>query len=162
MADNIWNRFEIDIEEITKDDIGSDLNDGIVMSLRSLLAIAYENTFTHHVIGRCEQLNHMLLTAREWGGIDYSRIDRTGLRKGLKRHRYAQFPIARAIDNAKYVSGRSLSSAIGGFLRAQLQELEAVEKDIQANIRALRCELLGQRESLGHKLSKKVWLQSCQ
>jgi hypothetical protein len=148
MADEIWDRFEIDIEEITENGVDSDLTDGIDMSLSSLLAMAYEDAFTHHIIGRCEQLNHMLATAPERVGVEYSRIDLTGLRKGLKLRRYAQALIERAIDKAKPRVVLAPSIAIGRFLRDPLQELEAVEKDTQANAQALRRELLGLRETL--------------
>lgn len=116
LADEVWDRFEVEIEEVTEYGIDFDFAQSIAISLSLSLAQAYERAFEHHVLERCERLSASLAQAMEQQTIDTARINLTGMRKKTQTspsctrtdrtsHRTRQ---TERWQNAQYGSGRHL------------------------------------------------------
>ncbi len=102
VADEVWDKFEVEVEDATADSYMFDLASSTQMALSSMLAMSYDEAFERHVLGLLERQEKAL---REAGagevGFDSARIDITGLRKSLKLRRYANDLIGQAIERAK-------------------------------------------------------------
>ncbi len=154
LADEVWDRFEVEIEEVTEFGIDFDFAQSIAISLSLSLAQAYERAFEHHVLERCERLSASLAQAMEQQTIDTARINLTGMRKELKLRRHAQELIEQAIERAKPSAGRMLSTVLCGIFRDPLEGLDALEKVMQEDVRSLRREVLSLRESLRARMTE--------
>ena len=100
VADEVWDRFEVEIEEATADSYMFDLASGTEMALSSMLALTYGDAFERHVLGLLERQEEGLQEAGA-ACFDIARIDLTALRKSLKLRRHAEELIGQAIEGAK-------------------------------------------------------------
>jgi len=102
VADEVWDKFEVEIEDATADSYMFDLASSTQMALSSMLAMSYDEAFERHILGLLERQEKALRAAGAGEvGFDGARIDITGLRKGLKLRRYANDLIGQAIERAK-------------------------------------------------------------
>lgn len=149
VADEVWDKFEVEIEEATADSYCFDFASSTQMALSSMLALSYDEAFERHVLGLLERLEKELhATGSGEVGFDAARIDLTGLRKSLKLRRHANEMIGAAIERAKPGPTRVLSTILGDLVRDELAQLDALERDMQRDARSLRRELLGLREKI--------------
>lgn len=148
IADETWDRFEVEVEKTTENGLDLSFTGMIGTSLSVALVDAYEKAFEHFVLARCERMNVSLAQTPGPVAIDIARIDLIGLRKGIKLRRAAQALIDQAIESAKPGIGRVLSVVVGGIFRDPIQELEDIEKNMQDDAHRLRHELLALREPL--------------
>ena len=102
VADEVWDRFEMDIEEVTADGYMFDMATSTQMALSSTLALNYDEAFERRVLGFFErQGNELCESSTNLTSFDGAQIDLAGLRKGLKLRRRAEDLIGQAIERAK-------------------------------------------------------------
>lgn len=136
VADEVWDKFEVEIEEATADSYMFDLATSTQMALSSMLALSYDDAFERHVLGWFERLEKELRDAGAGkAGFDGARLDLTGLRKGLKLRRHAEEMIGKAIERAK-------PGLIGMLFLSSDPCSDAWEREHRANARRLRSNLL--------------------
>jgi len=139
IADEIWDKFEIDVEEVTADGYMFDIATSTQMSLSSTLSLNYDKAFERHVVGFFDRQEKEL---RDAGAseicFDGARIDLSGLRKGLKLRSRAEEMIGDAIERAK-------PGLIGMLFLSQDPCSDAWEREHSENARRVRTKLLGLR-----------------
>lgn len=142
VADEVWDKFEVEIEDATADSFMFDLASSTQMALASMLAMSYDEAFERHVLGLLERQEKEL---REAGAgeacFDGARIDLTGLRKSLKLRRHAEDLIGQAIERAK-------PGLIGMLFLARDPCSDAWDREHRENARRLRRQLLDLREKI--------------
>jgi hypothetical protein len=135
VADEVWDKFEVEIEDATADSFIFDLASSTQMALSSMLAMSYDDAFESHVLGLLERQEKEL---REAGAgeasFDGARIDLTGLRKSLKLRRHADELIGQAIERAK-------PGLIGMLFLARDPCSDAWDREHRDNARRLRRQL---------------------
>lgn len=142
IADEVWDRFELDIEEVTEDGYMFDLAKGTQISLACLLAMHYDDAFERHVLGFFEQQQQALqVLTGPLAAHSGTTPDLAGLRKGLKLRRHANALIGQAIARAK-------PSLIGSLLLCSDPTSAAWDRELQDNARRLRSRLLALRTPL--------------
>ena len=142
VADEVWDKFEIEIEEATGDSYMFDLASSTQMALSSMLALSYDEAFERHVLGLLERQENELRTAGAGeAGFDGARIDLTGLRKSLKLRRHANELIGQAIERAK-------PGLIGMLFLAKDPCSDSWDRELRDNARRLRSKLLDLREKI--------------
>lgn len=136
VADEVWDRFEIDVEEITADGYMFDMAASTQMALSSMLVLNYDEAFERRVLGFFERQGNEL---REAGtglvSFDSARLDLAGLRKGLKLRRHAEGLISQAIESAK-------PGLIGMLFLSSDPCSDAWDREHSDNARRLRSKLL--------------------
>ena len=149
VADEVWDKFEVEIEDATGGSYMFDMASSTQMALSSMLALSYDEAFERHVLGLLERLEKELHAAGQGEScFDGARIDLAGLRKSLKLRRHANEMIGNAIERAKPGPTRVLGTIFGDLVRDELAQMEALERDMQRDARRLRRELLGLREKI--------------
>ncbi len=102
VAEEVWDRFEMDIEEVTADGYMFDMATSTQMALSSTLALNYDEAFERRVFGFfARQGNELCESSTSMASFDGAQIDLAGLRKGLKLRRRAEELIGQAIERAK-------------------------------------------------------------
>ena len=140
VADEVWDKFEVEIEEATGDSYMFDMASSTQMALSSMLALSYDEAFERHVLGLLERQANELRAAGE-AGFDGARIDLTGLRKSLKLRRHANELIGQAIERAK-------PGLIGMLFLAKDPCSDAWDRELRDNACRLRSKLLDLREKI--------------
>lgn len=136
VADEVWDRFEIDVEEITADGYMFDMAMSTQLALSSMLALNYDEAFERHVLGFFErQGNELCEAGTGLVSFDSARIDLAGLRKGLKLRRHAEGLIGQAIESAK-------PGLIGMLFLPSDPCSDAWDSEHSDNARRLRSKLL--------------------
>ncbi|MDV6347959.1 hypothetical protein R2083_10590 [Nitrosomonas sp. Is35] len=142
VADEVWDKFEVEIEEVTADGFMFDLATNTQMALCGMLALSYDEAFEHHVLDLFERQENEL---REGGAsetdFDSARISLTGLRKSLKLRTHADDLIGQAIERAK-------PGLIGMLLLSSDPCSDAWDRELNNNASRLRKNLLGLREKI--------------
>jgi len=142
VADEVWDKFEVEIEEATEHSYMFDLAASTQMALSSMLSLSYDEAFERHVLGLFERQAKDLREAGLGGGaFDGARIDLTGLRKSLKLRRHADELIGQAIERAK-------PGLIGMLFLARDPCSDAWDREHRDNARRLRRQLLDLREKI--------------
>lgn len=142
VADEVWDKFEVEIEETTADGFMFDLASNTRMALSCALALSYDDAFERHVLGLFERLEKELREASVGEAcFDGAWIDLTGLRKSLKLRRHAEELIGQAIERAK-------PGLIGMLFLAKDPCSDAWEQEQRDNARRLRRQLLDLREKI--------------
>ena len=136
VADEVWDRFEKDIEEVTADGYMFDMATSTQMALSSTLALNYDESFERHVLGFfVSHSNALCESSTTLGSFDGSQIDLAGLRKGLKLRRRAEDLIGQAIERAK-------PGLIGMLFLSSDPCSDAWEREHSDNAKRLRSKLL--------------------
>lgn len=139
VADEVWDKFEVEIEEATEHSYMFDLAASTQMALSRMLSLSYDEAFERHVLGLFERQAKDLREAGLGGGaFDGSRIDLTGLRKSLKLRRHADELIGQAIERAK-------PGLIGMLFLARDPCSDAWDREQRNNARRLRRQLFDLR-----------------
>ncbi|MDD2721857.1 MAG: hypothetical protein PHH47_11180 [Gallionella sp.] len=142
VADEVWDKFEVEIEEATSDGYIFDGAGMTKISLASTLAMNYDEAFERNVLGFFERQQQELKNALpDEAGFYDSRLDLAGLRKGLKLRRHADEMIGKAIEEAK-------PGLIGMIFACTDPTSDDWDKEHIDNARRLRERLLGLRSRL--------------
>lgn len=142
VADEVWDKFEVEIEDAIGDEFMFDMASGIKMSLAATLAMNYDDAFERHVQGFFERQQRELKSALPGlAGFDDAQLDLAGLRKGLKLRRHADEIIANAIEAAK-------PGLIGTLFLARDPCSDAWDREHRDNAKRLRRKLLDARGPL--------------
>ena len=142
VADEVWDRFEIEVEEATEDSYMFDMATSTKMALSSMLALSYDEAFERNVLGLFEHQEKELRKAGTGeASFDGARIDLTGLRKSLKLRRHAEELIGQAIERAK-------PGLIGMLFLSRDPCSAAWDHELRDNARRLRRQLLDLREKI--------------
>lgn len=136
VADEVWDRFEMDIEEVTADGYMFDMATSTQMALSSTLALNYGEAFERRVLGFFDrQGNELCESSTNLTSFDGAQIDLAGLRKGLKLRRRAEDLIGQAIERAK-------PGLIGMLFLSSDPCSDAWEREHSENAKRLRSRLL--------------------
>lgn len=136
VADEVWDRFETDVEEVTTDGYMFDMATSTQMALSSMLALNYDEAFERRALGFFErQGNELREAGTGLASFDSARIDLAGLRKGLKLRRHAEGLIGQAIESAK-------PGLIGMLFLSSDPCSDAWDREHSDNARRLRSKLL--------------------
>ena len=136
VADEVWDKFEVEVDDATGDSYMFDLTSCTQMALSSMLALSYDEVFERHVLGLFERLQKELREAgASEANFDSARIDLTGLRKSLKLRRHADDLIGKAIERAK-------PGLIGMLFLARDPCADAWDRELCDNARRVRSNLL--------------------
>lgn len=135
VADEVWDKFEAEIEDATADSFMFDMAVSTQTALASMLALSYDDAFERHVLGFFEK---QLATLRAAGvsqdDFDCGMIDLKGLRKGMKLRCHASELIQQAIERAK-------PGFIGLLFLSRDPCSESWEREHRDNARRLRSRL---------------------
>lgn len=136
VADEVWDRFEREIDEYTEDGFYFDFAASTKMGLSVTLSGAYDEAFERHVLKLFASLESDLRDhAPDIATFDEgARIDLSGLRKGIKLYFRAEEMIDKAIDAAKPSFMRAIFGADPGS--------DAWDREIAADARRVREKLL--------------------
>lgn len=136
VAEEVWDRFEMDIEEVTADGYMFDMATSTQMALSSTLALNYDEAFERRVFGFfARQGNELCESSTSMVSFDGAQIDLAGLRKGLKLRRRAEELIGQAIERAK-------PGLIGMLFLSSDPCSDAWEREHSENAKRLRSKLL--------------------
>ncbi len=142
VTDEVWDRFEMDIEEVTADGYMFDMATSTQMALSSTLALNYDEAFERRVLGFFERhSNELCESSTTLASFDGAQIDLAGLRKGLKLRRRAEDLIGQAIESAK-------PGLIGMLFLSSDPCSDAWEREHSDNAKRLRSKLLELREPI--------------
>ena len=142
VADEVWDRFEKDIEEVTADGYMFDMATSTQMALSSTLALNYDESFERHVLGFfVRHSNELCESSTNLSCFDGAQIDLAGLRKGLKLRRRVEELIGRAIERAK-------PGLIAMLFLSSDPCSDAWDREHRDNARRLRSKLLELREPI--------------
>lgn len=156
LADQLWDKFEIEIEEATEEGFMFDTASLIQSSLSSSLALGFQDAFERDVLSIFEKLSEQLITTLGQEAIDTARVDLASLRKGLKLRRHADERIKGAIESAKPGVGRVLGVIVGDIFRDPMEQMDAVDRDMQKDAKAVRRALLGLSAELRNLISEET------
>lgn len=102
VADEVWDKFEAEIEEATADSFMFDMAASTQVVLSRMLALIYDEAFERHVLGFFDkQLGTLHEAGVSQDDFDCGMIDLKGLRNGMKLQRHASELINQAIQRAK-------------------------------------------------------------
>lgn len=147
VADDVWDKFEVEIEDATVDGYIFDLAAGTQMALTGMLVLIYDEAFEGHVLGLFDRLKKDIREAGAGGAcFDNDRIDLTGLRKSLKLRRHADDLVGQAIERAK-------PRLIGRLFPASDPGSDAWDREHREHARRVRNNLLGLRE----QIARLIW-----
>lgn len=136
VADEVWDKFEIDLEEVTADGYMFDMATSTKISLSSMLALNYDEAFERRVLGFfAHQGKELCESCTSLADYDGTQIDLAGLRKGLKLRRHAEELIGQAIERAK-------PGLIGMLFLSSDPCSDAWEREHRNNASRLRSKLL--------------------
>lgn len=142
VADEVWDKFEVEIEETIGDEFIFDTASGIQMSLAITLAMNYDDAFECHVQSFFERQQQELRSALpDLPVFDDAKLNLAGLRKGLKLRRHADEVIANAIEAAK-------PGLIGMLFLARDPTSDAWDRELSDNAKRVRRKLLDTRGTL--------------
>jgi hypothetical protein len=142
VADEVWDRFEREIDEYTEDGFYFDFAANTKMGLSATLSSAYDDAFERHVSNLFATLEGALREAApELAGFEEgASIDLKGLRKGIKLYFRADEMIGKAIDAAK-------PGLLRAFFAAEFGT-DAWDREIADDARRVREKLLALRDPL--------------
>lgn len=158
LADQLWDKFEIEIEEATEDGFLFDTASITQTSLSLSLAMGFQDAFERDVLSIFASLHAQLASAYGAEATDSTGIDLASLRKGLKLRRHAEALIHDAIQSAKPGASRVLGVIVGDLFRDPMQQIDAIEQDMQKDAQAVRRALL----KLGDPIRSLVAQETCQ
>lgn len=149
VADDAWDRFELEIESAVGDEFITDMAGSVEMMLRSALTMAFDGAFEKQVSQRFARLEEAVQAALGGvDGFDGATVDLAALRKGLKLGRHATQAIRGAVERAKPGLGRAIGSLLGEIFSEPEEQMDALEKDMRRDAQRLKAELLGLRNEL--------------
>lgn len=135
VADEVWDKFEAEIEEATADSFMFDMAASTQAALSSMFALSYDEAFERHVLSFFDkQLGKLHEAGLSQGDFDCGMIDLKGLRKGMKLRRHASDLINQAIERAK-------PGLIGLLFLSRDPCSDAWEREHRDNARRLRSRL---------------------
>lgn len=136
VADEVWDRFEREIDEYTEGGFYFDFAASTKMGLSATLSSAYDDAFERHVSKLfATQESALREAAPEVVGFEEgASIDLKGLRKGIKLYFRAEEMIGKAIDAARPGLLRAIFAADPGS--------DAWDREIAADARRVRDKLL--------------------
>jgi hypothetical protein len=142
VADEVWDRFEREIDEYTESGFYFDFAASTKMGLSATLSSAYDDAFERHVSKLFATLEGALREAAPdlAGFAEGASIDLTGLRKGIRLYFRAEEMIGKAIDAAKPSFLRALFGADPGS-DAWDREIADDARRVREKLRALRTPL---------------------
>jgi len=150
VADEVWDKFEVEIEKATEDGYMFDMAPGTQMALSFALNESYDNAFDRHVLGLFERLVKQLHEAGAHQAVfDDTRLNLTGMRKGLKLNRHAREWIEQAIENAK-------PGLIGMLFASRDPCSDDWDREEQENARRLRKQLHGLRGNISEAIREET------
>lgn len=141
VADEVWDKFEIEIEDATADGYMFDLDANTQMALASMLVLIFDEAFERHVLELFEWLKRKIREAGADACFDHDRTDLIGLRKNLKLRRHADDPIGQAVE-------RPRPGLIGRLFLSSDPSSDAWDREHRENARRVRNNLLGLREPI--------------
>lgn len=141
LADQVWDSFELEIDEATEDGFMFDTASMTQSILSSALSQGYQDTFERDVLGVFEKLREQLIANVSEAILSNVRLDLAGLRKGLKLRRHTQALIEQAINGAKPGVGRVLGTILGDLLRDPVQQMDALDDDMKRDAKRVRAAL---------------------
>lgn len=141
LADQVWDSFELEIDEATEDGFMFDTASMTKSILSSALSQYYQDAFERDVLGVFEKLREQLIANVSEATLTNVRLDLAGLRKGLKLRRHTQTLIEQAIDSAKPGVGRVLGTILGDLLRDPVQQMDALDDDMKRDAKRVRAAL---------------------
>ena len=142
LADQLWDRFEVEIEEATEDGFMDDTASMMQSALSATFAMSYQEGFERDVVSIFETLRNQLADAMGEAAIDTARIDLAALRKSLKLRRHAEALIHEAIESAKPGVGRVLGTIVGDLFRDPMQQMDALDNDMKKDAQSVRRALM--------------------
>lgn len=152
IADQVWEKFEIDIEETTEERFMFDLASAIQMALALALASYFEAALEREVLSRFTTWAKELACAAEEEAIDTWRIDVARMCKWVKVRRHAYELIGQSMERAKPGVGRMLGVVVGYFFRDSMQHLDALDEGMIMGAARVRKELLSLHSPLCEKM----------
>lgn len=156
LADQLWDRFEVEIEETTEDGFMIDTASLTQSALSATFALAYQEAFERDVLSIFETLRNQLADAMGEAAIDTARIDLAGIRKGLKLRRHADALIHAAIESAKPGVGRVLGTIVGEIFRDPMKQMDALDRDMKKDAQTIRRALMNLRTELRNLMSEET------
>lgn len=152
IADQVWDRFEIDIKETTEEGFMFEIASTSQMALAFGLALHFDAALEREVLSRFETWANELAYAAQNEAIDTGRIDLAGMRKWNKVRHHAHELIGQSIERAKPSAGRMLGVVVGYFFRDPMQHLDALDEGMKMGAARVRKELLSLRSQLCEKM----------
>ena len=156
LADQLWDRFEVEIEEATEDGFMVDTASMMQSALSATFAMSYQEAFERDVLSIFETLRNQLADAMGEAAIDTARIDLAALRKSLKLRRHAEGLIHEAIESAKPGVGRVLGTIVGDLFRDPMQQMDALDNDMKKDAQAVRRALMNLRTELRNLMTEET------
>jgi hypothetical protein len=156
LADQLWDRFEVEIEEATEDGFMVDTASMMQSALSATFAMSYQEAFERDVLSIFETLRNQLADAMGEAAIDTARIDLAALRKSLKLRRHAEALIHEAIESAKPGVGRVLGTIVGDLFRDPMQQMDALDNDMKKDAQAVRRALMNLRTELRNLMTEET------
>lgn len=149
VADEAWDRFELEIESTVGDEFLFDLASCVEMALSSALTLAFDSAYEKHVSKRFARLEEAVQAALGGvDGFDGATVDLAALRKSIKLGRHATQAIHGAIERAKPGLGRVVGTLLGELFSDPGEQMDALDKDMRHDAQRLKAELLKLRDEL--------------
>jgi len=142
LADQLWDSFEIEIEEATEDGFMIDTANLTQSALSSTFAMSYQEALERDVLSLFDVLRSQLADAMGKAAIDTASIDLAALRKGLKLRRHSDTLIHAAIESAKPGVSRVLGTIVGDMFRDPIQQMDALDQDMKKDAQSVRRALM--------------------
>lgn len=156
LADQLWDRFEVEIEEATEDGFMVDTASMMQSALSATFAMSYQEGFERDVVSIFETLRNQLADAMGEAAIDTARIDLAALRKSLKLRRHAEALIHEAIESNKPGVSRVLGIIVGDLFRDPMQQMDALDHDMKKDAQAVRRALMNLRTELRNLMTEET------
>lgn len=140
VADEVWDRFENEIDQLVGDSFIFDIASNTRLSLASSLSGCFSDVLERHVLRRIEALS-AALDAAVPGSKDSGSVEIMGVRKSLKLWRQADPMIGEAIERAK-------PGLIGMLFLASDPTSEAWDREMEENANRVRKNLYALRDKI--------------
>lgn len=148
LAGQVWDGFEVEVDEATEEGFAFDFAQSTQLSLSAALLGSYQDAFERDVLARFEALREELTATAGEETLSNARLDLASLRKGLKLSRHANTLIEEALDRAKPGVSRVIGTILGDLLRDPCQQMDALDNDMQQDAKQVRRELYKLREPI--------------
>ena len=141
VAEQVFDQFEREVDNITSDGFMWDCADATLMRLQGAICVAFDEACEKHVLSIFERLSDELAAAAGQRIFDDGRLGLDALRKSLRIRSRIEEPLQQGINKAKPGLLRAVSNALS-------DDLDNMDEQMRADAGRLRTGLTESSEQL--------------
>lgn len=157
ITDQIWDRYEADIEELTEEGFMFECVSANQMSLSFGLYATFNAALEREVLSRFDAWARELAKTAGQEIVDTADIELSCLRKSIKIRRHADQLIGQALERARPGVGRVIGALVDEFIGDPTRMLDALDSNMKKDAERVREELLAQKDLLCERMTSEIF-----